>query len=144
MLNMDKWVTPNHFKVGDFEKFEALTPDEEFDLIAPITVYFQADLCVKKAARVALRKLKSLKHPLVEGESVEELLETEPTGLVNRYNALIMAIVNDTAPDADAYIDEYGAFGFNIGDDSCALMGDKSGIFAFYLSAKLVRERFAG
>lgn len=143
MLNMDGWVTPNHFKIADFEKFGKLTPDEEFDLVAPVLVYFQADLGYKKEARATLKKLKGLKHPLVDDKAMSELLESPPEGLVNRYNALVLKIVSDAAPQATPYIDTYGAFGFTFGSDHRAMMGDVSGLFGFYLRSLDVRSRFS-
>jgi hypothetical protein len=143
MLNMDTWVTPNHFDVANFQPFAAMAPDAEFDLVAPVLVYFQADLRYKPRARAALKKLQRLKHPLVADQTLADLLETTPEGLANRYNALVMHIVKDEAADAEPYIDQHGAFGFRHGDDACAMMGDASGFFGFYLSAAAVRQRFA-
>ena len=142
-LNMDGWVTPNHFNVADFEKFGSLTARQEFDLIAPIAVYHMADLKYKSQARAALQQLKKLGHPLVADKSVSEILEdnSAPDGLGNRYNALMMAIVEEVAPGTESYIDEYGSFGFRIGDDDSVLMGDASGIFAYYMNANAVVER---
>jgi hypothetical protein len=143
MLNLNTWVTPNHFDVADFQPFSALTPDAEFDLVAPVLVYFRADMRFKPQARAALKKLKALKHPLVSDQTLADLLETAPMGLDNRYNALVMHIVKSVAADAKPYIDEYGAFGFHHGDDSCVLMGDASGFFGFHMCAETVRQRFA-
>lgn len=141
MLNMDTWVTPNHFSVEAFEQFNGLTPADEFNLVAPILVYFQADLEKKAAAKSAILKLKKLGHPMVEAGSTTEFLITAPVGLVDRYNALMMKLVHDLRPDAEAYIDEYGAFGFRVPGDSTMLGGDASGLFAFYLDAQAVKER---
>lgn len=141
MLNMDNWVTPNHFSVEDFEQFDKLSPADEFDLVAPILVYFQADLNRRAGAKSAILKLKKLGHPMVEAGSTTEFLITAPAGLSNRYNALMMKLVHDLRPDAEAYIDEYGAFGFRVPGDSTMLGGDVSGLFAFYLNAQAVKER---
>lgn len=141
MLNMDQWITPNHFSVSEFEEFSKLKPAEEFNLIAPITVYFRADLMYKPEARKALKELKKLGHPLVEGKTIAEMLEDQPDGLINRYNALMMYLVSEAEPDAEAYIDEMGAFGFRINGKSNVLAGDASGMFAFYLQSSLVTDR---
>ena len=134
---------PNLFKVTNFENFANFKAKDEFDLIAPVMVYFQADLQYKPEARTALQKLKALKHPLVAGKKLGELLKDEPSGLVNRYNALMMKLVEEQAPDAEAYIDTCGAFGFRYQGDSGVLCGDKSGMFAFYLSANAVQGRLS-
>jgi hypothetical protein len=141
MLNMDNWVTPNHFSVEEFEQFGNLTPAAEFDLVAPILVYFQADSRKKTAARAAIGKLKKLEHPLVESGTTAELLDTQPSGLVNRYNALMMKLVSDLRSDAESYIDTHGAFAFRVPGDSTMLSGDASGLFAFYMDAQAVKNR---
>lgn len=142
MLNLETYVTPNHFNAENFEQFGALSASAEFDLIAPILVYFHADLNYRAEARTALLKLKKLKHPMVDGLSVTEMLETAPKGLVNRYNALVIKVVNDLEPTSESYIDAYGAFGFRLGENDGILMGDSSGLFAFYLSSKAIAERW--
>jgi hypothetical protein len=141
MLNMDTWVTPNHFSVENFEQFGDMSPADEFDLVAPILVYFQADLRKKAAARKAIMALKKLGHPMVEAGSTTEFLLNAPTGLGDRYNALMMKLVHDLRSDAEAYIDEQGAFGFRVPGDSTMLGGDASGLFAFYMDAQAVKER---
>jgi hypothetical protein len=143
MLNMESWVTPNHFKAAQFEAFAGLSPAEEFDLVAPVLVYYRADVRYKPKARGALKKLKKLAHPLTEDKSVAELLDTAPDGLVNRYNALMMKIVADEAGDAEPRIDIYGAFGFRYGGDDNVLMGDVDGLFAFYGGADAVKKRLS-
>lgn len=136
MLNLDQWITPNHFSVSEFEAFEKLTPREEFDLIAPVAIYFFADLMYKPKARKALKKLKALAHPMTTDLTVDGMLEDAPDGLKSRYNALMMAVVDEVVPGVESYIDEYGAFGFKIGDNSCAFMGDAYGFFAFYADSE--------
>ncbi|MBC8738491.1 hypothetical protein F6X40_17090 [Paraburkholderia sp. UCT31] len=142
-LNLDSCVTPNHFSIEDFEEFPGLAPADEFDLVAPIAVYFFADLKLRPQAQAAIQKLKKLRHPLVEDRNVNDLLETTPDGLESRYNALMMKLVADACPEAQSYIDGYGAFGFRIGHDDTALMGDSQGFFAFYLTADAVKHRIA-
>lgn len=143
MLNMTGWVTPNHFDVSNFEEFQALSPAQEFDLIAPIMIYFGADLNYCDKAKLAAKELKRLKHPFMEDISVKELINSNvtPEGLENRYNALVMKLVDEQSPEAEAYIDSCGAFGFKLDDDSGVLMGDNSGMFAFHASAKSIENR---
>lgn len=52
-LNMTDWVTPNHWNTSHFEAFNGLYPKREFALIAPVLIYFQADLRRKEKARAA-------------------------------------------------------------------------------------------
>ena len=145
MLNMETWVTPNHFNVSDFVEFKGLTPAQEFNLIAPLTVYFQADTKYVKAAKEAAKKLKKIQHPLLDNIEIKPLIAGSdiPAGLTNRYNALMMKIVHDEAPDAKSYIDEYGAFGFKLENDAHLLMGDAPGIFGFYLTTAAIQQRLA-
>lgn len=143
MLNMDTWVTPNHFHVRDFETFGSLTPDAEFDLVAPVLAYFQADNRLRDKARAALKELMALQHPLVADQSLGAMLQAMPEGLDNRYNALMMAIVEDAAPGTASRIDTWGAFAFVIGTDTNVLCGDAAGFFAFCLKASDVRKRVA-
>jgi hypothetical protein len=138
---MDETVTPNHFSVEDFEQFNDLTAAQEFDLVAPLLVYFRADMRKKAEARAALVKLRSLNHPMVDTGSVTERLMLEPVGLPERYNALMMKLVSEHRPEAEAYIDTYGAYGFKVPGDPTLLCGDASGFFAFYMDAKSVQER---
>lgn len=140
---MDNVVTPNHFSVEDFEQFQGLTPSQEFDLVAPVMVYFRADLRRKAEARKALERLRALSYPMVDTGSLTERLMYEPIGLVERYNALMMKLVKDARPDAEAYIDTHGAFGFRVPGDETLLMGDASGAFAYAMSTAAIRDRLA-
>lgn len=124
-----------------------LSLEEEFDLIAPVVIYFLADGSKKRkaAALKALQTLKSIKHPILDeddkpGDIVEE--RNTPDHFIDRYNALMMAIVHQKmGDDAVPYIDEYGAFAFRVHREKGVLSGDDSGIFAFYEKASAVQER---
>lgn len=143
--NLDDYVTPNHFCVEQFEQFNGLSIDQEFDLVAPVVIFLQADSTYSAKARTALKKLKTLGHPLLDGVNVADVLKTgDGMGDAgNRYNALMMALVDSVMPGTDSYIDSHGAFSFRVPGDSTLLSGDASGTFAFYLSAQAVRERLA-
>lgn len=143
MLNMTDEVTPNHFSAANFIPFNALSPAEEFDMVAPVMAFFFADLRLRPKAILGFKALKKAKHPLVEGLTVKELLETAPGGLVNRYNALVMQLVSEVAPSAEPYIDKYGAFGFRYNGQDGVLCGDASGMFDFYMSSAAIQKRFA-
>ncbi len=137
------YVTPNHFKAADFTEIGSFTLDKEFNLIAPIMLFFEADCSRKDKARQALAKLKRLGHPMMANLTVNEVMaeSTTPNGLHSRYNGLMMAIAESEIEGIESYIDEYGAFSFKVGDDSNVLMGDSSGVFAFYEDAAAVRAR---
>lgn len=143
MLNMSDYVTPNHFTPNDFATFTPLSIEEEFNLIAPVLIYFEADLKYREQAKAALKQLKKLQHPLLDDTSISTMLNQNftPAGLGNRYNALMIAMVNEICPDAVPYIDEYGAFAFKIEDDHTAIMGDASNYFGFYMDVESVKKR---
>ena len=140
-LNMEGTVTPNHFKVSDFDEFPGLTPAQEFELIAPVAVYYWADSRERPKALTALKALIAHEHPIVEDRTLHELLDACPDGVGNRYNALVMKLVAEVAPGAESYIDSYGAYGFRIGDDSTVAMGDACNFFGWYLSANALQQR---
>ena len=137
------YVTPNHFSAADFTEIIGFTLDKEFNLIAPVMVFFEADCAQKEPARKALIQLKRLKHPLMDGLTVSEVMaeRSTPADLHSRYNGLMMAIAASEIETAECYIDPYGAFSFRVGDDANVLMGDSSGTFAMYNNAAAVRER---
>lgn len=144
-LNLDDWVTPNHFSLDQFEPFSLLSVADEFDLIAPVAIFHHADLATpwKTRARQALQALKKLKHPLVGEASVSDLLQTTESipGLQSRYNALMLALVAQEAPEAKAHIDAWGAYSFSWADDNNVLAGDSAGWFAFYSNSASVCNR---
>jgi len=134
---------PSAYTLANFISFPGLTPEAEFDLIAPVAIYFLADLLYKEKARKALTQLKRLHHPLFSDNSVNTTLEmtSTPAGLTERYNALLAQLVLQEAPSAEAYVDEWGAFSFRVPGDTTLLSGDSSGVFAFYLKADLLKQR---
>ena len=140
-LNLGDHVTPNHWSTASFEKFETLSMDAEFDLIAPLLVFFRADCSLRTKARAASLALKKAGHPVMEGQSVRDAIKDEPDGLIARYNALVMAIVEEENPSAEAYIDSYGAFCYRLGDDQTIAAGDAMSLFGFYLDADALRAR---
>lgn len=137
------YVTPNHFNGADFTEFKGLTLDKEFDLVAPVMVFFECDCSTKTKARRALTRLKQLGHPLMQDMTVNEVMDetVTPAGLHSRYNGLMMAIAESEIEGVESYIDPYGAFSFKVEGDANVLMGDASGLFAFYDNAAAVRER---
>ena len=143
--NLDDYVTPNHFSVEQFASFKGLSVDEEFDLVAPVVIFLEADSQYRAKARVALKKLKALGHPLLDEVNVASVINTGSgmDAARGRYNALMMVLVDSVIPGIDSYIDAHGGFSFRVPDDSTLLSGDASGLFAFYESAQAVRERLA-
>lgn len=144
-LNMTDWVTPNHWNTSHFEAFKGLDPKREFALIAPVLIYFQADLRWKEKARAALKQLRTAKHPLFTDieQPVDAILSMRhaPDGLINRYNALVMSMAEDVQPGIKAHIDQYGAFSFEVGSDQNVLSGCSAGLFAFFDSFDYLRDR---
>lgn len=144
-LNMDDYVTPNHWGVERFESCCALDPKEEFELIAPVLIFFEVDASRKERAHAALTKLHRARHPLLEqtGQAVASILRqsTTPDGLINRYNALVMWLADEVQPGIESYIDEWGAYAFRIGRDDTILAGDARGMFAFFDSFSHLQER---
>lgn len=140
MLNMNSWVTPNHFIASEFEQFKDLAATEEFDIVAPLAAYHFADNRYKKEATASLKLLKALGHPMVSSHPLSQMLEDAPKGLANRYNALLMAIVAEGMPDAEAFVDTYGAFGFRVGGETF-MDGDNAGFFAYYMRSRDVLAR---
>lgn len=144
-LNMDDWVTPNHWSVERFEHCCVLDPKAEFALIAPVFIYFEADAQWTDRARAALKKLRKAKHPMIQNidQSVEAILRmrSTPDGLTNRYNALVMWLAEEVHSGIESYIDEWGAFAFKVGDDHAVLAGDSPGHFAFFDTFNYLQDR---
>ena len=144
-LNMEDWVTPNHWNIERFEHCCALDPKTEFALIAPVLIYFEADARWTDRARAALKKLRKAKHPLIENidQSVEAILRmrSTPDGLTNRYNALVMWLADKVHSGIESYIDEWGAFAFKVGSDHAVLAGDSPGHFAFFHTFQYLQDR---
>lgn len=128
-----------------FEPFGSLTAEQEFDLLAPVVVYFLADLGYRAKARAGMTALKKQGYALFEEDSVANYLASTstPDGIVNRYNMLMNQLVRTQEPQARPFRDEWGAFGFQVKDDPTMLSGDIAGCFALYLTARLVRARVA-
>ena len=144
-LNMDDYVSPNHWNIGQFEAFKGIDPKQEFELIAPVLIYFAADSTWTEKARAALKKLRLAKHPLFTSleQPVASILNMRqtPDGLVSRYNALVMWLADDVHPGIESRIDEWGAYAFTVGQDTNVLSGCSSGLFAFFDSFEYMRTR---
>lgn len=148
-MTLFPYVTPHHFSAEDFTELCGLSLDAEFDLIAPVVIYFEAD-CSKqrrRAATTALTALQGCGHPIAnELERPQVVVEQRrtPEHFVDRYNALVIAIADEaTNGSAEATIDAYGAFEFRIGTSTGVLSGSASGTFAYYCNAAALRERLA-
>lgn len=131
-------VLPYNTEPSDVESLDGYTLDEEFDLLAPIVIMFDADLMYAKQAKAALAKLKRRHHPLFLDRTVNEVMRSTvtPDGLINRYNELFIVIVGEERPDLTATIDKWGGFGF-----APDFFSDGTNVFPYYLNAKAVRER---
>ena len=150
--NFNDYVAPGHFNIEGFELCPGFSIDEEFDLLAPMYIYFAADSSRKAAAHRGLKELQRLKHPLVEtleaqgfqgATLVEDVLARDytPDHLEARYNALMFALAESVIPGVESYIDPHGAYSFRHNGDITLLAGDASGAFGFYETAKAVRSR---
>lgn len=144
-LNMDEYVSPNHWSVQRFEAFQGMDPKREFALVAPVLIYFAADLRWKERARTALQKMRTVKHPFFKSleQPVNTILEMKatPEGLTSRYNALVMWMANEVCPGIESRIDGYGAFAFQVGKDPDVLSGCSAGYFGFFDNFEHLQER---
>lgn len=135
---MEMLVMPHNTEPSEVESLNGFSLDQEFDLLAPIVIMFDADLMYAKQAKEALVELKRRSHPLFIDRTVDDVMRNTmtPDGLINRYNELFIAIVGEERPDLKASIDEWGAFGYAPG-----FFSDGTRIFPYYLHAAAVRER---
>jgi|JTFN01.1.fsa_nt_gb hypothetical protein len=128
-------IMPGQGTPGDFQPFETLTLDEEFELVAPLHVFHHVDLRFEARANAARRQLRRLGHPLARmgGEEADASRQ--------RYNALMLAIAREELPGVEACIDARGALAFQLRDDGHrVLVGDRD-TFTFAMSPGRVRER---
>jgi len=144
-LNLQDFVAPGIWSPQQFEAFSRMSIEEEFDAIAPLFIYFEADAARKKEAREAAGRLAAVEHPVLAGMSAQEVVEAArtPSGLAARYNALLWVLVERQIPECEAYIDEHGAYAFRVPGDETLLAGDASGTFAYYASAKELKKRLS-
>lgn len=144
-LNMNEYVAPLHWSIENFEFCRGLDPKAEFELIAPVMIYFEADSRWADKARAALKKLRAAKHPLFADleQSVEAIMKMRqtPDQIINRYNALVMWLADEVRPEIVSYIDKWGAYAFTVGQDATVLAGDASGTFAFFDSFSHLEKR---
>ena len=148
-MTLFPYVTPHHFSAENFTPLCGLSLDAEFDLIAPVVIYFEADCSNqrRRAATTALTTLQRCGHPIANYlERPQTVLDQRrtPEHFVDRYNALVIAIADEaTDGSAEATIDAHGAFEFRIGTSAGVLSGSASGAFAYYDKAAALRERLA-
>lgn len=145
MYNMTDYVHPFHWNVEDFEALPGLSPEQEFDAIAPVAIYFAADVCYKEKARGAWNKLKAANHPVVADMTAQEMLQerSAPEGINERYNALFMYLCCQTWTSAVFDQDRWGALTVaESGDrDAKQLAGACHGQFPWYATSSMLKTR---
>lgn len=144
MLNTRDHVSPNHWNVARFERWDKMAPEQEFALIAVVLAFFVADVQLKRKAMLAWSKLKLARHPValfISSKAMSEL-RVVPDGVQERYCALFMYLVDTFEPDARFVVDEWGAFEVKLpwGD---TFSGDAYGQFPLYLDANALNKRLA-
>lgn len=127
-----------------------LTP-AALDDVAPIAIYFFADLARKKQAEDAVRRLKAQAHPVLAGADGEmprgmKLRDLEERHDKSGFNLLYQhAMATELARHLDAsdwkiQIDQHGAFEIERNGET-AFSGDADGWFAWYGDAAAVEAR---
>lgn len=145
MLNMNQIVHPYQWDLDKFVEFDRLTPSQEFDLIAPVAIYFQADVCFKDKARKAWNKLRALDHPVAASMAASEMVKEmgTPDGIHERYKALFMFLCRQEWPSAEFTVDQYGGLAVkksgDAGDDE--MSGDGQGEYPWFESSSLLLDR---
>lgn len=123
--------------------------EDLFDLIAPIHLFHQADVCLLKDAQTAFRKLKKVRdHDLVKeyfGSEIDVLLQRNVSNVDSIvfwkiYNRLFEEIVTKYFPAFKSTFDMYGAKCFIVSGYTY-LSGDAFDCFPFYISFNTLAER---
>jgi len=142
LTSLTQLAIPGEWPIAQFEPFDGLTPYQEFDLVAPIHLYFSEDMTYEKHARDAAVKLKALAHPLMAGRDVDDLIAGSDSlpHCENRYNQLLMVIANSARPGIHGYVNEHGGFAFVHEGQGSILESYQSGTFAIILNATAVRR----
>lgn len=125
------------------------TEKDLFDLIAPIHLYQQADVCLQHEAKTAFKNLKKVR----ENDLVKFFFAKDNDSLYKRnvedvdaqifwsiYNQLFKGIVTTRFPHFKSSFDSYGAKCFMV-DGYRYLCGDAYDCFPFYLDASALEER---
>ena len=142
MLNTTDHVSPNHWSVSCFERWDKMAPEQEFALIAVVLAFFAADVRLKRSAMEAWSKLKNAGHPVAMDVSPRTMGERRmtPDGVQERYSALFMHLVSSAEPQVKFGVDQWGSFEVRLpwGD---VFSGDISGQFPLFLDAKALISR---
>lgn len=129
-----------------------MTKEELFDLVAPIHIYFHADVRLEKEAKKAYESLKRKK----DDEMVKAYFEEHHPGCLTErklpttggnpfwsvYCKLFEEIVRESFPTFKPYYDSYGAKCFR--DDitnEIHLMGDGYNGYPYFLQSEALNER---
>ena len=129
-----------------------MTKEELFDLVAPIHIYFHADIMYEKEARKAFQSLrKKREEEMVKAYFSEYLpgcfLDNKLSSAGGNpfwsvYCKLFEEMVKESFPTFKPYFDSYGAKCFR--DDVTNekhLIGDGYNHYPYYLQSEALRER---
>lgn len=126
---------------------KGINKEELFNLVAPIHIYFNADLMFKNEANEGLKKLKKLKLDnmvldyLDEDDFSSKKLDQLDNKLYWRvYNQLFEELVLKEFEDFEPSVDTYGAKCFKY-QDKIYLDGDSFDCYPFYTDYVTLTER---
>lgn len=118
---------------------------ELFNAVAPLHIYFNADLKYKRQALKGWRWLKEHKDqirdyfPNTDFLFARKLDDLDHFPIWRAYNRLMEEIVTERFPNAEPEFDYFGARQFRIGD-RIILCGDAYDCYAFYLDYEALDE----
>ncbi len=113
------------------------TPEYEFDLVAPVTIYHFADMSYKRQALAAFTKAKKTTSIF---DGVEDM-EDAAADAQSAYNDLFKMVVLHKKPRWTTFIDRWGAKAFRTEDGKVIFAGDDSGFFGFYYDSREILKR---
>jgi len=123
------------------------TLDRAFDIVAPIAIYYAADVCFKRKAETAIEHVREAaergeKWPAnVEDPCSYPLLEDVEHWSQESYDRLFEAIVEDMTTCWSWHFDAAGSKEYLDINDKPVFAGDKYGMFPLYESAADLRAR---
>lgn len=123
-----------------------VTIEDLFDLVAPIFIYHATDVCFRRKAQAALRKLQRLDLKGSPIKPLPELIEDQDLDdlygwATAAYDTLFKAIVDDKVDGWKWNYDSSGAKAYFDDEGDVVMAGDKMYHFPYYETAGLLRER---
>jgi hypothetical protein len=138
-----RFGTVEEFAASQVERIADLgLKPAEFDVIAPVFIYFDADILWKKAANKCFKRLRREAHPLVEGLGRLDDLDSDRVRLL--YNHAFAATLLKELDDPSEWsveVDQYGGYGCVRSDGETAFGSDGVGTFAYYGDVESIRKR---